>query len=426
MDCHIEIWLDDCWRECAVTTFSDFVQRGMRATGTAFEYNLTYAFTDGSEAASLAFPLSADRIILDDWPPFLYDLVPQGNGRKFLLGRMMLADAPAADLPLLMAGAFNPIGRLRIREAVEYYNAHVDQHDLATRGFELGELISRDATFHEHMMVHGMLAAGGTGIQGVAPKYLFTQATDGLWYPDASLPDTHSARHFIVKRPRGQTDADKKVLRNERGYMAVAKAMGLRVHAPLEQYGDLLFIPRFDRRKVGTRVERLHQESLASISGLTGFGNQADQFVLLTALRAVVADPTQETIEFLKRDVLNLALRNTDNHARNTAVQTCDGMTRLSPLFDFAPMYLDPEGIARSSRWYDPVSRKELTSWRAVFAGLALGSAERHQIVQEMRAFGELLSNLEEAMRTAEIDADIVDFVRPSIMTQQAQLLELG
>jgi len=45
------------------------------------------------------------------------------------------------------------------------------------------------------MMVHGMLAAGGTGIQGVAPKYLLTEADDGKWYPDAALPDARARRH---------------------------------------------------------------------------------------------------------------------------------------------------------------------------------------------------------------------------------------
>jgi serine/threonine-protein kinase HipA len=57
-------------------------------------------------------------------------------------------------------------------------------------------------------------------------------------------------------------------------------------------------------------------------------------------------------LEYVKRDILNLALGNTDNHGRNTAViKMPDGTSALSPLFDFAPMFLDPEGIPRSSRW---------------------------------------------------------------------------
>jgi serine/threonine-protein kinase HipA len=47
-----------------------------------------------------------------------------------------------------------------------------------------------------------------------------------------------------------------------------------------------------------------------------------------------------------------IALRNTDNHGRNSAfLKYADGTVKLSPLYDFAPMFLDPEGIPRSSRW---------------------------------------------------------------------------
>jgi hypothetical protein len=52
-------------------------------------------------------------------------------------------------------------------------------------------------------------------------------------------------------------------------------------------------------------VHRLHQESAASLAGLTGFNDRPSQFTLLQALREVVTDKTGETIEFLKRDVLN-------------------------------------------------------------------------------------------------------------------------
>jgi serine/threonine-protein kinase HipA len=64
--------------------------------------------------------------------------------------------------------------------------------------------------------------------------------------------------------------------------------------------------------------------------------------------------PEGEVLEYIKRDVANLALGNKDNHARNTAVQRdFAGGVRLTPLFDFAPMYLHPDGIARRIRWVD-------------------------------------------------------------------------
>jgi len=425
MDCHIEIFNDGQWLEAAQASFSDVIRNGFRANDCVFEYDLDYAFGLKPPPVSLALPVDADRHVLQAWPAFLYDLVPQGNGRRFLLDRLQLADAQASDLPLLRAGAFNPIGRLRIREAMQYFDQHVEKHGLTADGFAFDELLARAPEFHETMMVHGMLAAGGTGVQGVAPKYLLTEADDGKWYPDAALTDDQVRRHYIVKRPRGPSEADRKVLRNEARYMEVAQRFGIRSFDLPELHGDMLFIPRFDRRAQGGRVQRFHQESAASIAGLGGFGIQADQFKLLAAIRRVVDAPIEETIEFIRRDVLNLAMRNTDNHARNTAVQTVDGVTRITPLFDFAPMYLDPEGIVRASRWYHPETGKELQSWEDVLPYLGLPSLERQQLVEALVRLGEQLAGLQDCMREVGVDEDIVDFLGPSIEKQRTQLLTL-
>jgi serine/threonine-protein kinase HipA len=425
MDCHIEIFHEGQWLEAAQVTFPDRVHNGFRAEGCVFEYDLHYAFGGAMLPVSLAFPVDADRHVLQAWPAFLYDLVPQGNGRRFLLDRLQLPDAQASDLPLLCAGAFNPIGQLRVREAVHYFEQHVERHGLTAEGFTFDELLARAPDFHEAMMVHGMLAAGGTGIQGVAPKYLLTQAHDGKWYPDAALSDDRAQRHYIVKRPRGPSDADRKVLRNEARYMEVAHRLGIRTFDLPFLREDLLFIPRFDRLAQEGRVLRFHQESAASIAGLVGFGVQANQFQLLAAIRRVVDEPMKETIEFIRRDVLNLAMRNPDNHARNTAVHTVDGVTRLTPLFDFAPMYLDPEGITRAARWYHLESGKELQRWEDVLAHLALPASEHQQLVEALAGFGEQLATLADTMREAGVDEDIVDFVTPSIAAQRTQLLAL-
>lgn len=425
MDCHIEIFHEGRWLEAAQASFSDIVRNGFRANDCVFEYDLDYAFGEAPPPVSLALPVDVDRHVLQAWPAFLYDLVPQGNGRRFLLDRLQIPDAQASDLPLLCAGAFNPIGRLRVREAVQYFEQHVERHGLAAEGFAFDELLARAPEFHETMMVHGMLAAGGTGIQGVAPKYLLTEAHDGKWYPDAALPDDQARRHYIVKRPRGPTEADRKVLHNEARYMEVAQRFGIRSFALPTLHGDMLFIPRFDRRAQDGRVLRFHQESAASIANLGGFGIQANQFKLLEAIRRVVDVPIEETVEFIRRDVLNLAMRNTDNHARNTAVHTVDSITSITPLFDFAPMYLDPEGITRASRWYHPETGKELQSWEAILPYLALSSSEHAQLVEALVRFGEQLAGLQDCMREVGVDADIVEFVGPSIEKQRTQLLAL-
>lgn len=370
---------------------------------------------------------TASRHALENWPAFLYDLIPQGSGRKFLLGLLNIVDGKAADFPLICAGGFNPIGRVRVREAVEYFHSHIDRHetDGLDKGLTFAEILARGDKFAERMMIQSMLAAGTTGVQGAAPKYLLTKDHAGLWHADGALSDAEAAGHFIVKLPRGKEEVDKKVLRNEAAYMRVAGEMGLRIEGVVEHHHDMLFVPRFDRAVHQGKVLRHHQESAAAVAGMVGFDARPTQFELLNALRSVLTDKEAGTIEFLKRDVLNLAMRNTDNHARNTAAQKIGKEVRLTPLFDFAPMYLDPDGISRATRWYHPETKKEITNWGDVIDALDLGADERINVLAEMAAFGEKLDGLSDCMRDAAVDDDIINHLQKSIDEQARQLHEL-
>ncbi len=96
----------------------------------------------------------------------------------------------------------------------------------------------------------------------------------------------------------------------------------------------------------------------------------------------MVSDPLCETIEFMQRDVLNLAMRSPDNHARNTAVQRLlDGTIQLTPVFDFAPMYLDSEMIVRGCHWRDDEGKTQ-GNWTRVLETLEVDDKERGSLPQ--------------------------------------------
>lgn len=426
MECHIQAFSRNQWHESAIVSCNDISQGGVKARST-FEYDLDYAFLLDSQPVSLVFPVDAEHHSLTQWPAFLYDLIPQGAGRKYLLGQLDLADGPAADFALICAGAFNPIGSIRVKEAVDFYQHHISLHDPAhfIGGMSLTQIVERDDAFAERMLAHGMLAASTTGVQGAAPKYLLTCDHENRWHADGALDDAHAASHYIVKLPRGKTAADKKVLRNEAAYMRVAQAMGLDTHAQLELRNDMLFIPRFDRAALKGKVQRYSQESAASIAGVVGFDARPTQYDLLRGLRRVLTDKEKGTIEFLLRDVLNLAMRNTDNHARNTAVQKIGHEVKLTPLFDFAPMYLDPETIARTARWYHPMTKTELKNWHDVIAALDVPEAEKNVIRMQMAAFGEKIETLADCMHECGVDNDIIAHLGNGIDEQILQLREL-
>ena len=110
MVCTLQIFLNDHWVDC--------VQVEPGGSRCQWNYLVMYAVEHTNMPISLAEPVDTDIRLTRALPAFLYDLVPQGAGRRFLLGELKLPDGPDADFPLLCAGAFNPIGRIRIAEAV--------------------------------------------------------------------------------------------------------------------------------------------------------------------------------------------------------------------------------------------------------------------------------------------------------------------
>jgi serine/threonine-protein kinase HipA len=189
-----------------------------------------------------------------------------------------------------------------------------------------------------------------------------------------------------------------------------------------EVRGDVLFVRRFDRPLVEGHLHRLYQESLASVCDLRGFGLPKSQQTLLRGLRSVVTDPLGETIEFMLRDVLNLAMRNTDNHARNTAVQRLtDGTVQLTPIFDFAPMFLDPEIIPRSCHWQAGGGQVQ-RAWREIVESLEVDDSERGLIADALHRFAPRVAALPEAAKGCGVEVEVIEACRMTIDAQARQL----
>jgi len=122
------------------------------------------------------------------------------------------------------------------------------------------------------------------------------------------------------------------------------------------------------------------------------------------------------------RDVLNLAMRNTDNHARNTAVQRLPGGTvQLAPLFDFAPMFLDPEIIPRSCHW-QASGGKVQRAWTEIVEGLEVDDSERSAIAEALHRFAPRVAALPEIAKDCGVEARVIDACRMTIDAQAQQL----
>lgn len=118
-----------------------------------------------------------------------------------------------------------------------------------------------------------------------------------------------------------------------------------------------------------------------------------------------------------------LAFGNKDNHARNTAIQRdfVDNI-RLAPVFDFAPMYLHPNGLARRMKWRG--KEQPQVDWKAVLdtvcerTGLA-----REPFVAGLQSLARPLRDVAERGTDFELEPEVHQYVAPGILAQ-AQAME--
>lgn len=351
--CTLQVFVDETWHDAATVTLTGDQRHGWKAatrSGYTLDHVLNYQGKRDAYACASGWPVGMELLYEEAWPPFLLDLLPQGFGRQELLRQLGLPETAtySADWALLLAGAGNPIGNLRIKEAAQ----SSPQQNTPLAGFRYSEAANRHEDFVDYLASHGLFVGGSSGVQGEWPKILLTEADDGLLYLDHKLPDSRARHHWLVKFQRTSHADLKLILECEGKYMALARHLGLRVHGNLENHNGALFIPRFDRQCVNGKVTRLAQESLATLCGKAGFGMRITHNEACQALASICSEPEQEIIEYIKRDIANIVLGNKDNHGRNTAIhRTENGRIGLTPLYDFAPMYLHPEGIARTIRW---------------------------------------------------------------------------
>lgn len=393
-------------------------EKGYRAPGLlAYEtlYAVKYMNQSSITALSACFPVDFAMIKTTVWPAFLLDLLPTGAGRRAILNYFNKPElGPKSNWELLLQGASNPPGNLRIKQAALLLEQ--SKHP----GFDKLEVVKRAENFIEYARGHGAPVSGSSGVQGDAPKFLLTVDYNNRWHADGVLPDKKAKQHFIVKFPRGHLNSDKAVLRNEAAYYQVAKMAGLRVHAIPEFIDNTLFIPRFDRKVINKKVIRHGQESLCSLAQISDFGQAIPMEILCEAFLSHVSNPKQELKEFLLRDILNVAMGNTDNHARNTAISKyVDGSVALSPLYDFAPMILDEQGIARICRWSEG-EYAGFPEWGKIAEFISRRFSKYQFSSDEIRKwffdFSKISEKLTEIMQQANVDSDLIERLNPRIL----------
>jgi len=347
---------------CQFAYTSAYVRANLDAYDSAFD-----------KAVSVRLPVDFDPQHSKKAPAFLHDIAPSGAARRFLLKHMgrEKPEGLADDLFLLARSTPAPIGNLRIKESLEALDTSVPM------GFSFEDVVSRDQRFLEYAYEQGAAIGGATGAGGEAPKLLLTEGGDGQLYPDAVLADDRAACHWFVKFARNQAlDNDQTILRAEYLYYKALESLGIDTVASDElalKEGDRpsLWMKRFDRRIGAAGVERLAVESVYSLSGVTEPGSYMDHLEVIQALARLWIKVGQRdqvpdlVAEYLRRDLINKILGNSDNHGRNTAIIRSDDRLQLAPIYDLAPMVMDAEGVTRTTKWASPVERGGEVDWSA-------------------------------------------------------------
>jgi serine/threonine-protein kinase HipA len=422
-----DIYLDGAWHRAATVSVLD-EKNPSRKGRVRLQYEADYAvehlMARDYRALTVRAPVDLGTRDLPHWPSFLVDLLPQGAARKRI---ERLNDGALSDWELLERGAINPVGNLRVRpDEPPIKREHV--------GFDLRDMVSRGDTFVEYAYESGATVAGATDTQGEAPKFWVIEDENGRWHPDSGVLGFAVRRYILLKFPVPEAgESARDILYHEAMYQRVAQRVGLRVTEALPEFVDgALLIPRFDRRFVkGTEV-RLGVESLYSITGvLDSAATALRHHDVLIALAGCVTDFESEIVEYVRRDLLNLALGNRDNHGRNTAVlKDVDGSIRLAPLYDFGPAFLDARSIARVIHWdgEEPGRR----DWDRILSNLATRIEEAKvefanwsRLVDCMRAFAQNLDSLPSLMNECGVAPYIVDQRRAEIERLAEELREI-
>lgn len=187
-------------------------------------------------------------------------------------------------------------------------------------------------------------------VAGVQRKIALARLPDGRFaLPRVrGVPTTH-----ILKVPERGVGREPRL---ETAAAALAAAISLDVALPeVLVFDDMqaILVPRFDRIVAEDgNVSRIHQEDFAQALGLpaelkyarSGTAERGFDAQAVAGLMLRTRDPGADAMRFLMATFFNLAIGNTDNHAKNHALLHDDPAgPRLAPLYDLLPIRLNPK-----------------------------------------------------------------------------------
>ncbi|PJG85623.1 type II toxin-antitoxin system HipA family toxin [Conservatibacter flavescens] len=413
----LQVYIDSVWRDMAELYFNkDYELETMEYLT---DYVVDFFEQTNAKAISINYPVNVFIENAELLMTTLGDIMPAGASRRYWLEALDIKHLPLShqNYLLLKNGAISPIGNLRIKESIPKIQNE--------RYFSLQVVKNRQSDFLEYANQTGAIVGGATGAGGEAPKLLLKRRDEQVWIDNLQLGlDCDVA--YLVKYPRGNySDLDCDILRAEYHYYHELHTLGFStIDIELmkleegERYPSL-WLPRFDMKFENGKWKRYAMESVYSM--LKKYGGNLDHEQTIRQLLNVISnsqfanhfDSQRFVIEWVKRDLLNIAFGNSDNHGRNTAFLRDDKQIWLSPIYDFAPMRADPEGIIRTATWSRREEPPQELADEYRFDKIADSLAdliEPNALLQELKMLANQLIDLKSRLSKRGVPISILDF----------------
>lgn len=304
-----------------------------------FTYDEQWPTRPGATPLSTSMPLPVATHGHATIEAYLWGLLPDSAqvlerwGRQFHVSSRNAFSLLSTPIGEDCAGAVQLVPEDRAEHAQQAGDVTwLNESDLAARLAEL----QRDATAWLPPAVTGQFSLSGAQ----AKTALLYDADQDRWgLPTGPVPTTHILKPAI----QGFDEHDL----NEHLCLAAARRLGLPTAATaVQRFGDqtAIVVRRYDRRWVGGRWVRVHQEDLCQAFGIPPTskyqnegGPSPEQIVELFRERIQPPERAEEaTRRFLDALALNWLLAGTDAHAKNYSLLLSGSQVRLAPLYDIA------------------------------------------------------------------------------------------
>ncbi len=388
------------WQDVATISFKN-------SNDIQIEYDIDYVFKYFNQhdfhALSICYPVTA-QIYQSHIPGFILDMIPQGEQLRRLLRKYNIAREDQF-FEILSQVPLSACGNIRIKEAWLEFDKL--QKNYLHPGFSLNEIIKYQKNFVDYMEEHGAPIGGTSGVGGGSPKFLLRQDQLGKFHAEGILPDKKTKKSFIIKFPFTDSSNSELISITEKKYYDVLRKLPIQTYQEIKSHENVLFISRFDRQieKIGS-LRYYGLESLYSAHDIHIYGTRLFHEQNLNLIQKYSTSPKEDILEYIKRDLINQILSNTDNHGRNTSFIKHKNMIRLSPIYDVTAMkFFTGDFIIELTHWQDEhFELDERLKWVSKNYLIPLKI-----ILQNLEKFFHGVKNIVHLLKEAKVAKEIID-----------------